>query len=81
MNNKTENYIILKPIAERFNRISSEITDEEIKQLIKSSLKEQLETVNFASVLSDMVENYFEDENNVDKTRKLLEEGIKNRLK
>ena len=42
MENKTESYIILKPIAERFNRITNEITDDEIKDLIKSSLREQI---------------------------------------
>jgi hypothetical protein len=31
MSNQTENYIILKPIAERFNRIANSITDDEIK--------------------------------------------------
>lgn len=31
MENKTESYIILKPIAERFNRITNEITDDENK--------------------------------------------------
>lgn len=36
MENKTESYIVLKPIAERFSRIANEITDADIKQLIKS---------------------------------------------
>ena len=36
MENRTESYIILKPIAERFNRIAKEISDEEIKNLIKN---------------------------------------------
>ena len=31
MENKTESYIILKPIAERFSRIANEITDDENK--------------------------------------------------
>ena len=28
MSNQTESYIVLKPIAERFTRVASEITDE-----------------------------------------------------
>jgi len=33
MKSQTENYIILKPIAERFNRIANSISDDEIRSL------------------------------------------------
>lgn len=40
MNKQTENYIILKPIAERFNRVALEITDEDIRYIIISEIRE-----------------------------------------
>ena len=37
--NQTENYIILKLIAERFNKIANSISDDEIKSLIKDEIR------------------------------------------
>ena len=42
MTQQTENYLILKPIAERFNRVTAEITDDDIKYMIKSLMKEKI---------------------------------------
>lgn len=42
MKQQTENYLILKPIAERFSRVSSEITDDDIKYIIKQVMKEKI---------------------------------------
>ena len=60
MENKTESYIVLKPIAERFARVASEITDDEIKSLIKSEMSNQIKTIDFkgwvGSILSDWVD-------------------------
>lgn len=58
MKQQTENYLILKPIAERFNRVASEITDDDIKYIIKSLMKEKIaESINF-SVVSDIINDY-----------------------
>jgi hypothetical protein len=58
MTQQTENYLILKSIAERFNRVASEITDDDIKYIIKSSLKEKIvETIDF-NVVSDIINDY-----------------------
>ena len=60
MENKTESYIVLKPIAERFARVANEITDDEIKSLIKSEMSNQIKTIDFkgwvGSILSDWVD-------------------------
>jgi len=49
--NKTETYIVLKPIAERFSRISNEMTDDDIRNLIRKTMEEQLkESINFKSL-------------------------------
>jgi len=61
MSNQTENYIILKPIAERFNRITNSITDDEIRSLIKSELKNQINCINFANEIDEIISNYLED--------------------
>lgn len=61
MTQQTENYLILKPIAERFNRVASEITDDDIKYMIKSLMKEKIaEAINF-SVVSDIINDYLEE--------------------
>jgi hypothetical protein len=61
MAQQTENYLILKPIAERFNMVAREITDDDIKYIIKSLLKEKIaETIDF-SVVSDIINEYLED--------------------
>lgn len=58
MSGQTENYIVLKPIAERFSRVASEITDDEIKYLIKDVLKERIaEAINFEPV-TDLIDEY-----------------------
>lgn len=35
MTNQTQDYITLKPIAERFKEVANSISDEEIKSIIK----------------------------------------------
>jgi mannitol-1-phosphate/altronate dehydrogenase len=42
MDKQTENYIVLKPIAERFNKVAETISDEDIKSIIKEAMKEQI---------------------------------------
>lgn len=61
MNQKTENYIVLKPIAERFSRCANEISDDEIKHIIKTEMREQLKKVDFGGVVSEWIEEYLED--------------------
>ena len=62
MTTQTENYLILKPIAERFNRVASEITDDDIKYMITSLMKEKIsESINFdvvADIINDYIENH-----------------------
>lgn len=81
MENKTESYIILKPIAERFNRIANEMTDEDIKQLIKSELREQLRVYDFGYDVKVIMDEWFDDEKNVESVRNMIEKSIKDRFK
>lgn len=81
MNNQTESYIVLKPIADRFSRIASEITDDEIKSLIKSEMREQIRAVNFGETIGEVIVEWFEQEDTADFIWKTLSESIKNRLK
>lgn len=59
--NQTENYIILKPIAERFSKVASEITDDDIKLIIKDVMRERIaNAINFSEItdkISEFVEN------------------------
>jgi hypothetical protein len=81
MNNQTESYIVLKPIAERFSRVASEITDDEIKDLIKSELRDQIKALRFGQVLGDVIDEWLEQEDVADLIYKTLTDSIKNRLK
>ena len=81
MDNKTESYIVLKPIAERFSRIANEMTDAEIKDLIKSSLREQIACIDLGSYLRDIADVYFDSDEQVIKIQKMIEESIKNKLR
>lgn len=58
---KTESYIILKPISERFNKIANEITDDEIKGLIKSELQRQFRDCNFTQAIGWLHDAWVED--------------------
>ena len=59
--NQTENYIVLKPIAERFSKVASEITDSDIEMIIKDVMKERIaDVIDFSSItdkISEFVEN------------------------
>ena len=59
--NQTENYIVLKPIAERFSKVASEITDSDIETIIKDVMKERIaDVIDFSSItdkISEFVEN------------------------
>jgi len=76
--NQTENYVILKPISERFNRIAKEITDDELKQITKDTLKEQLKsTVNFWR-LQEMLEEVMEERE--EEIKAMIMESMKKKL-
>lgn len=61
MSNAVESYIVLKPIAERFSRVASEITDDDIKRMIMSAMRERIErVVNFDEV-SNVIDEYVSD--------------------
>lgn len=59
--NQTENYIVLKPIAERFSKVASEISDDDIKLIIKDVMRERIaNAINFSEItdkISEFVEN------------------------
>ena len=57
---QTESYIVLKPIAERFSRIANAITDDEIKDMIKSSLLKQLSNIEFGHMVGYLVGDWVE---------------------
>lgn len=61
MTQQTENYLILKPIAERFNRVASEITDDDIKYMITSLMKEKIADAIDFGVVTDVINEYIEE--------------------
>ena len=77
--NQTENYIILKPIAERFNRIANSISDDEIKSLIKDEMRDQLKRINFSSQIEEIIIDYIE--NNQENVLDLYKKELKNKFR
>jgi len=78
MNNQTENYIILKPLSERFNRVANSISDDEIKSLIKSEMINQLKQINFKYEVEGIIEEYLD--NHADEVLGLYRQGLKDKL-
>lgn len=62
MTTQTENYLILKPIAERVNRVADKITEEDIRYIIIGLLQQKVsEAFNFDAVndiINDCIENH-----------------------
>lgn len=81
MENKIESYIVLKPIAERFSRVANEISDDEIKYLIKDEMRNQLKEIHFGGMIRDIVDDYMEDPDNVNKIIDIIGDSIKARFK
>ena len=78
MNKQTENYLILKPIAERFNRVASEVTDEDIKHIIISLMKEKISEALDFSAVQDIVDEYID--NHQEEIANAAMDSLKNRL-
>jgi hypothetical protein len=79
MDNQTENYIILKPIAERFNKMAKEISDEDIKYIIKEAMREQIKGIFNFHKLEELTDEYIEQ--NEDDIKEMLSKSISDRLK
>jgi len=82
MNMETAQYLSLKAIAERFREAASTITDDEIRSIIKSELREQIrQQVNFGEIISDWVDIWCDDEENAEFVMKCLKDSVKERFK
>lgn len=85
MAKQTEDYLSLKPLAERFKEAANKITDEELDYIIRSKIKEQIENqINFSSfgiAMEEVIENWFEDNENCNFVLDALRESIERRLR
>lgn len=82
MNKQTEDYISLKPIADRFREAAKSISDEELREIVKDGLRSKVrEDLAFVNLpLEEITESWFEDEKNVAWILNSLKESIENRL-
>lgn len=82
MSKQTEDYISLKPIADRFREAAKSISDDELREIIKdglrSKVREELDSIELP--LEEITESWFEDEKNVAWILNSLKESIENRL-
>ena len=85
MTKQTEDYLSLKPLAERFQEAANRITDEELASIIRSKIKEQIEKqIDFSSLgiaMEEIIENWFEDNENCNFVLDTLRESIERRLR
>lgn len=85
MAKQTEDYLSLKPLAERFQKAASRITDEELDCIIRSKIKEQIENqIDFSSfgiAMEETVENWFDDNENCNFVLDTLKKSIERRLR
>lgn len=79
MEKQTENYIVLKPIAERFNMVAKEISDDDIKHIIKEAMKEQIQGIFNFGKLEDLTNDYIDE--NQDDIKQMIAESINSRLR
>lgn len=82
MTKQTEQYIALKPLANRFAEISKSISDDEIRLIIKDSLRnkidEQLDNMNIP--LEEIVSEWFDDDTNIIWIIDMIKKSIESRL-
>ena len=83
MSRQVQDYITLKPIAERFKEVAMSISDDEIKALIKEELREQIRSqVDFGRTIGEWVDNMLtDDESWVELVISCMKESIKNKFK
>ena len=82
MNNQTADYISLKPLADRFREAEGSITDDEIKDIIRFKIEEKIEEqLNRIEIpLSEIIEEWFDDDDNILWVMSSLKESIETKL-
>lgn len=80
MKRQTEDYLSLKPLAERFQEAANRITDEELDYIIRSKIEEQIDFSSFGTAIEETIENWFEDNENCNFVLDTLRESVKRRL-
>ena len=82
MNNQTADYISLKPLADRFRKAAESINDDEIKNIIKSKIEEKVEEQldGIEIPLLAIVEEWFNDDDNILWVMSSLKDSIENKL-
>lgn len=85
MTKQTEDYLSLKPLAERFQKAANRITDEKLDCIIRSKIKEQIEEqIDFSYLgiaIEETIENWFDDNENCNFVLDTLRESIERRLR
>lgn len=82
MSKQAEDYIKLKPIADRFKEVAMSISDEEIKAIIKEELREQIRNqVEFGIVINEWTRIWLEDENNCEFVMRCIKNSIQNKFR
>lgn len=85
MTKQTEDYLSLKPLAERFKEAANRITDKELDCIIRSKIKEQIEEqIDFSSLgiaIEETIENWFDDNENCNFVLDTLKKSIERRLR
>ena len=85
MTKQTEDYLSLRPLGERFREAANRITDEELDYIIRSKIKEQIdEQIDFSyfgTAIEEVIDNWFEDNENYNFVLDTLKKSIERRLR
>ena len=79
MSEQSTNYIVLKPIAERFNKVAKDISDEDIKYIIKQAMAEQIQNAFNFDKIGEITETYVEEHQ--DEINQMIFSAIDSRMK
>ena len=82
MNQQSYDYISLKALSDSFREVAATITNDEIKSIIKSQIEEKVkdELYSVDIPLSEIVNEWFEDEDNATWILDTLKKSIENKL-
>ena len=79
MKDQTIDYIVLKPIAERFNKVAKDISDDDIEYIIKQAVAEQIKGAFDFTKIGEITETYVEEHQ--DEINQMIFNAIDSRMK
>lgn len=86
MTKQTQDYIVLKPLTEKFKNVAATISENEIRSIIldefAKEIREQIhDKVEFGSIIGEWVDTMMEDDEWVELVERCMKESIKSKFR